>query len=94
MKIYQNLLAEFKKDQMGYASLGIIGQSCIGSVAAMILLMSSLSTLPKMMLLFLVTILSMTYNSAVLAQLSSKATFNILILSVVFSCAVIIANLF
>lgn len=46
-----------------------------------------------MTLLFLVAIFCMAYNGAVLAQLKSKATFNLLILSVVFSCILIIAHL-
>jgi len=94
MSLYKNLLAEFKREQTGYASIAIIPQSCIGSVAAMMLLMNGVNQIVNLVLLFLVTILCMAYNGAVLAQLKTKATFNLLILSVVFSCAVIIANLF
>lgn len=94
MKIYNNLLAEFKREQTGYASIAIIPQSCIGSVAAMLLLMNDWEVFSKMALLFFVTILCMAYNGAVLAQLKSKAIFNLLIISILFSCAVIIANLF
>jgi len=94
MKIYNNLLAEFKREQTGYASIAIIPQSCIGSVAAMMILMSDLPKIPLLVLLFLVTILCMAYNGAVLAQLKSKTIFNLLIISVVFSGSVIIANLF
>lgn len=93
MKVYDDLLTEFKREQTGYASIAIIPQSCIGSVAAMVLLMNDMPTITKLVLLFLVTILCLAYNGAVLAQLKSKATFNLLILSVVFSCVVIIANL-
>lgn len=94
VRIYNNLLAEFKREQTGYASIAIIPQSCIGSVAAMMLLMNDMSTIIKMVLLFLVTIFCMAYNGAVLAQLNTKATFNLLILSIVFSCTVIVTNLF
>lgn len=94
MKIYNNLLTEFKREQTGYASIAIIPQSCIGSVAAMLLLMNDWEVFSKLVLLFLVTILCMAYNGAVLAQLKSKAIFNLLIISMVFSCGVIIANLF
>lgn len=94
MKVYDNLLAEFKREETGYASIAIIPQSCIGSIAAMVLLMSDMPTITKLVLLFLVTILCLAYNGAVLAQLKSRATFNLLIFSVVFSCGVIIANLF
>lgn len=93
MKIYHNLLSEFKREQTGYASIAIIPQSCIGSIAAMVLLMGNLPIISKLILLFLVTIFCLAYNGAVLAQLKSKATFNLLILSVVFSCIIIIVNL-
>ncbi|WP_245731282.1 hypothetical protein [Kriegella aquimaris] len=92
-KIYNQVLVEFKRAQTGYATIAIIGQSCIGSVAAMTLLMSDIQTPIMLILLFLVTILCMAFNGAVLAQLKSKAVFNLLILSVSFSILVIIANL-
>ncbi len=93
LRLYNHLLAEFKRGETGYATIAIIGQSCIGSVAAMMLLMNHMHPLAKMTMLFLVTILCMAYNGAVLARLKSKVTFNILILSVLFSIIVIIANL-
>ena len=91
--IYLNLLAEFKRGQTGYSTIAIIGQSCIGSVAAMMILMSNLTKTSMLVILFLVTILCMAYNGAVLAQLKSRITFNILLVSVVFSCIVIVAGL-
>ncbi len=93
LKIYNNLLTEFKREQMGYASIAIIPQSCLGAVAAMMLLLNGL-TFINLTLLFLVTMFCMTYNGAVLAQFKSKTTFNLLILSVVFSCIVIMVHLF
>lgn len=93
-KFYNTLLAEFKRAQTGYATIAIIGQSCIGSVAAMLLLMSEMQTSVMLTLLFFVTILCMAYNGAVLAQLKSKAVFNLLLLSVSFSILVIIGSLF
>ena len=33
MKVYDNLLTEFKREQTGYASIAIIPQSCSGAVA-------------------------------------------------------------
>lgn len=92
-KLYRSLLAEFRREQTGYAAIAIIGQSCIGSVAAMLLLMNGVDQMINLVLLFLVTILCMAFNGAVLAQLKTKTTFNLLILSVVVSCAVIVANL-
>lgn len=92
-KGYNNLLEEFKREQTGYAAISIIGQSCLGSVAAMALLMNDWTLFLKMGLLGLVTVCCMAFNAAVLAQLNSKTTFNLLLLSVALSCAVIIANL-
>lgn len=94
LKEYNKLLAEFKREQTGYSAIAIIAQSCIGSVAAMLLLMSDLLVIPKLVLLFFVIMLCMAYNASVLAQLKSKTTFNVLILSVVFSITIIISNLF
>ncbi|APQ17779.1 hypothetical protein [Maribacter hydrothermalis] len=94
LRVYQSLLAEFKREQTGYASIAIIGQSCLGSAAAMVLLMSGVDQVMNLILLFLVTILCMAFNGAVLAQLSSKITFNLLILTVLFSSVVIVAHLF
>tara|TARA_R110002020_G_scaffold135568_2_gene302742 strand:- start:648 stop:992 length:345 start_codon:yes stop_codon:yes gene_type:complete len=90
--LHKRLSGEFKKGQMGYSSIAIIGQSCLGSVAAMVLLIGEMTMSIKMTLLFLVTILCMAFNGAVLAQLKSLTTFNLLILSVVFSTLVILLH--
>ena len=66
-KVYEKLFLEFNKDQMGYATIAIIGQSCLGSAAAMVLLMSEMDMTVKMILLFFVTIFCMAFNGAVLA---------------------------
>lgn len=92
-RFYHNLLKEFTSGLTGYSTIAIIAQSCIGSAAAMLLLMANLQDSSKMIFLFFVTILCMGYNAAVLAQLKAKTTFNILIVSLLFSCAVIIANI-
>jgi hypothetical protein len=90
---YHNLLCEFKSMQTGYSAIAIIGQSCLGSIAAMMVLMSDLSKVALLSLLFLVTIFCMAYNAAVLAQLKPRTIFNLLILSVLFSCILIAAFL-
>lgn len=93
MRLYNQLLNEFKREQTGYSTIAIIGQSCIGSVAAMVVLMNPMPEAIKLTLLFLVTILCMAYNAAVLATLSSKTTFNLLVLSVIFSILTIVGIL-
>lgn len=92
--IYKFAFREFKKGQFGYSAIAIIGQSCLGSAAAMLLLMGEMDMVLKMILLFFVTIFCMAFNGSVLAQLKPLTTFNVLILSVVFSTLVIIAHIF
>ncbi len=93
MSLYKNLVAEFEKSQLGYATVAIIAQSCIGAVAAMMLLMNDMGAGIKISLLFLVTILCMGFNGAVLVHMKARPTFNILVASLLFSILVIIANL-
>lgn len=93
MRLYNQLLNEFKREQTGYSTIAIIGQSCIGSVAAMVVLMHHMPEAIKLTLLFLVTILCMAYNGAVLARLKTKTTFNLLVLSVIFSILTIVGIL-
>ncbi|MCK0189822.1 hypothetical protein [Arenibacter sp. F20364] len=92
-KLYNLLLNEFKREQTGYSTIAIIGQSCIGSVAAMVVLMNHMNAAIQLPLLFLVTILCMAYNGAVLSRLNAKITFNLLVLSVLFSILTIVGNL-
>lgn len=91
--LYNRLLIEFKKDQLGYSTIAIIGQSCLGSAAAMVLLMGSMDMAVKMILLLFVTIFCMAFNGAVLAQLKPLTTFNLLILSLVFNTLVLCFHL-
>ncbi|HET8736531.1 MAG TPA: hypothetical protein VFM69_08020 [Pricia sp.] len=91
--VYRNMLAEFKSMQTGYATIGLIGQSCLGSIAAMTVLMNDITQVINLVLLALVTIFCMAFNGAVLAQLKTKTIFNLLLVSVAFSSAVIISYL-
>ncbi len=90
--IYGNLLTEFREMYYSYATLGIIASSCIGSVAAMLILMSGTETL-QMIELFLVVAVAMWFNATVLAQLKPKIVLNSLIVSVLFSSIIIIIHL-
>jgi len=95
LKTYKNLLAEYNSGLFGYSTIGIIGQSCIGSMAAMLLLMNNdTSRTVQIIQLFLVTILCMGFNGAVLAQQKGKVQFNMLIASVFTSLVFIVINLF
>ena len=92
--IYNKVLAEYQRGEIGYSAIGILAQSCISSIAVLFVLMNDLPRNLKMILLFMVTIFAMAFNGAVLARQKPKITLNLLIISVVFSCGVIIANLF
>lgn len=91
--IYNNMLAEFKRGEIGYSTIAILGQSCLGSIAVILLLMNDMPTMIKMVQLFLVTVFCMAFNGAVLAQLKSKITFDLLIATILLSACVIVTNL-
>lgn len=91
MKLYKNYLAEFEKGLIGYSTIAIIGQSCLGSIAAMYILMSGNSII-GMVQLFLVTISCMGFNATVLSQQKAKTRFNVLLFSILISGITIIIN--
>ncbi|AXT62704.1 hypothetical protein D1816_20945 [Aquimarina sp. AD10] len=92
MKIYQSYLKEYSKGIIGYSPIAIIGQSCLGSVAAMFILMNGNSAI-QMIQLFIITIMCMFYNAAILSQQKPKISFNLLVMSVAFSISFTIINL-
>lgn len=93
MKLYQNLYRDFEEMYLGYAALAIIASSCLGSIAAMFILMNG-HGLVNMIQLFLVVAVCMGFNAAVLAQLKPKFVFNSLIVSLIVSTILIIVNTF
>lgn len=92
MKLYQRLFEDFKEMYLGYAALAIILSSCLGSVAAMFVLMQG-HGLINMIQLFLVVAVCMGFNATILAQLKPKLVFNSLILSLAVSSLLIVVNL-
>ena len=92
MTLYTQYYTEFQSKYMMYIPLTIILQSCIGSVAAMYILMNGLDTVSSLVQLFLCVIFCMFYNAAILAQLKGKIVFNMLILSLLFNIMFIIIN--
>ncbi|WP_298475473.1 hypothetical protein [uncultured Maribacter sp.] len=92
MKFYNNYLAEYTKGLTGYTAIGIIGQSCLGSIAAMYVLKGGVA-ISEMTQLFLVIVFCMGYNAAILAQLKPKTSFNLLIASILCSIIILIVNL-
>jgi len=92
MTIYQKQLSEFKQDFYAGATTGILVSSCLGSVAAMLILMNG-HTAIDMIQLGLVVVVCMWYNASVLAQLKAKFVFNSLITSILLSTTFILVNL-
>jgi hypothetical protein len=77
---------------MGYSTLAIIGQSCLGSAAVMFLLMDGVSGFQSFQL-YLVTIFCLFYNAAVFSQQKAKVSFNLLIMSILVSLIILIINI-
>ncbi|MCL6268110.1 hypothetical protein [Flagellimonas myxillae] len=92
MELYLKGLKEFEKDATGYSAIFIIAQSCLGSVAAMYVLINGVDVW-QMTQLFLVTIACMGFNAAVLSQQKPKSILNLFILSLLVSTAVLVLNL-
>ena len=92
MNIYNKYLADYKSLYMAYIPLSIISQSCIGSVAAMYILVNNDFQLHSYLQLTLCVIVTMLFNAAVLAQLKYKMSFNLLLLSLIVNSLLILIN--
>ncbi len=93
MNFYQKQLSEFTRDFYAGASTGIILSSCLGSIAAMLVLMNG-NALAEMIQLGLIVVVCMWFNASVLAQLKAKFVFNSLIFSILVSTTFILINIF
>ncbi|WP_353778629.1 hypothetical protein [Winogradskyella sp. 3972H.M.0a.05] len=93
MNYYSKFLQDFKSRYTIYIPLTIILQSCIGSVAAMYILMNSANGTFLFFELTICVVLSMSYNAAVLAQLNYKMVFNLLVASILGNILLIAINL-
>jgi hypothetical protein len=91
MTLYQKTFEDFKRGYLGFATLAIIGQSCLGSAAAMYILKNGNSVL-QMFQLALIVIVCMVVNGAILAQQKPKIVFNLIITSVLASVLMIVLN--
>ncbi|HYD91316.1 MAG TPA: hypothetical protein VEA37_07495 [Flavobacterium sp.] len=93
MSYYHKYLDGYTRGFIGFNTLGILFQSCWGSVAAMTVLQNGNS--PRQMVqLFFVVILCMLFNGAVMAQLKPKAVFNLLLASIFINAFIILLNVF
>ncbi|MEZ0005437.1 hypothetical protein ABH942_000788 [Flavobacterium sp. 28YEA47A] len=81
MKTYNDYLTGYKRGFIGFTTLSVLAQSCLGAIAAMFILMGGTS-IWHMIQLFFVTIFCMGFNAAVLSQQKPKFVFAFLIVSV------------
>lgn len=91
MTVYQKTFQNFEEGYLGFTTLAIIGQSCLGGAAAMYILQNGISLL-QMIQLALVVLASSFVNGAILSQQKHKLVFNLIIASVVISVLAILIN--
>ena len=91
MSLYQKTLADFNNNFIGFATLIVIGQSCLGSAAAMNVLKNGTSLI-QMFQLGVIVLICMLVNTSILAQMKPKVIFNLTILSVISSVFFIFIN--
>ena len=87
------LLAEFKENYYAYVPLTIILQSCVGSIAAMLILANGTSVRSFIELLICV-VLCMGYNAALLAQAKYRLSFWLLVASLTINVLLILIHIF
>jgi hypothetical protein len=93
-QLYDNWQKEFERLKWGYETLALFAQSCLGGIAAMLILANDTTGAVKLGELFLVTIFAMGFNAAVLVDLRAKPAFAILVCSVLVSLSMILINAF
>ncbi|OYU79913.1 MAG: hypothetical protein CFE23_11700 [Flavobacterium sp. BFFFF1] len=89
MSTYENVFSKFEQGFLGSCALGILVQSCAGGIAAMAILENG-NGLIQMIQLFLVVIVCLAFNGAVISVQKHKTIFNLLIVGLL-SCAAIAA---
>ncbi|MDY8138236.1 hypothetical protein [Aquimarina sp. 2201CG5-10] len=89
--MYSKFLKDFKEMYMAYIPLMIILSSCLGSVAAMYILMQERSSF-QIVQLSLCVMVCMTFNASILAQMKAKFVFNLLIISLLTNSILTIIN--
>lgn len=91
MTLYQKTFQDFEKGYLGFTTLAIIGQSCLGGAAAMYILQNGVS-LFQMIQLTLVVLACSFVNGAILSQQKHKLVFDLIIASVSISVLMILLN--
>lgn len=93
MTLYQKQLSDFKEDYLAGATAGVLVSSCMGSIAAMLILING-HGVGSMIQLGLIVVVCMWYNASFIAQFKAKFVFNSLLVSILVSTIFIIINLF
>lgn len=93
MEFYKKLLRDFKQLFLGYETLVIIPQSCLGGAAAALILFNGGHGPWQFIELFLAVAVAMWYNTTVLANMKPKLIFNSLLVSIAVSVILIVINL-
>ncbi|TDW49651.1 hypothetical protein EV144_10269 [Flavobacterium sp. 270] len=91
MTLYNTTFENFNKSYIGSATMAVIGQSCLGATAAMFVLTNGTSA-TQMIQLAIIVFTNMFANTSILAQMSHKTVFNLILTSVFFSTLFIIIN--
>ncbi|WP_247672640.1 hypothetical protein [Aquimarina sp. MMG016] len=89
--MYSKLLNDFREMYMAYIPLMIILSSCLGSVAAMYILMQERSII-QIFELSICVMICMAFNASILAQMKAKFVFNLLIISIIINSLLVIIN--
>lgn len=92
MTLYNKGLEDFKEHLTLYVPLSIIFQSCLGSVAAMFILMNSAKTF-RFLDLILVVSFAMIYNGSLYALMKPRVIYNLLIATILVHSTFLIINL-
>lgn len=92
MTLYSKLYQDFEELYLGYATLAIILNSCIGGAAAMLILLNGHGTV-QMIQLFLAVAACMWYNTTILANMKPKFVFNSLLASLAICIALLFINI-
>ncbi len=90
--MYSKLLKDFEEMYMAYIPLMIILSSCLGSIAAMYILMQERSFM-QVLQLWLCVLVCMGFNASILAQMKPKIVFHILIVSLLVNSIFVLLNI-
>ncbi len=93
MGTFQKYADNYERGFMGFSTISVLAQSCLGGIAAMLILMNGTS-LQQMVQLFFVVVSCSLFNGSVLSQQKPKLIFKILIFTVLLCTVIGAINLF